>query len=315
MTWRSRLWKWLKRTMIVGILSLFLLEITYRYQWVDFYRSEWNYHNQAIEKSEQRILVFGDSFSADPRAWVTMLRDSFPGRAIYNAALPGIGVETHHRIFSRRVAEVDPTHVIVQLYVGNDLYDIERPVNWAKQGFFRNLFWSLANDFSVLNFINYRLGQAVPDDLEPGDAKLVEEFSPERYSSRTRMYIRGDAQYPSSVIDPARGDARMSELCTRLRDMKASCPQNCRFTVLLVPHCTQVDPSAIDAYRQMGSKFGKELLGKNPWKANFKGMKVIDPVEAFVHAVKSGKTLYYPNDPHLNTEGNRLLMQLVAAEL
>ena len=309
------IWRWLKNIVIVGVLSLFLLEVAYRYQWVDFYRSEWNFHNSDIPENRKKILVFGDSFSADPRAWVSMLRDSLPDLGIYNAALPGIGPETHHRIFNRRMDEVQPDHVIVQLYVGNDLYDIERPVNWSKHGLFRNLFWSFANDFSVLNYINYRLGQSLPDDLDPGDAKNELKFSLKRYSARTRMYINGDPNYPSCVMDPAKGDERMIELCERLRDMKANCPKACRFTVLLIPHCTQVDPKAIAAYQEMGAKIREDILGTNPWKKHFQGIEVIDPVDQFVAAIRSGKQVYYSNDPHLNEAGNLVLMKIVADEL
>lgn len=315
MNWRKTMWRWFKRSVIAGIISLFLLEIAYRFQWIDFYRSEWNYHNESITKGAPKILIFGDSFSADPRAWVTMLRDSFPEAAIYNAALPGTGAETHHRLFNRRVEEVQPDHIIVQLYVGNDLYDIERPVNWSKHGFFRNLFWSVSNDFSVLHFINYRLGQALPDDLEPDNAKEEQTFSPGRYSSRTRMYIRGDEHYPASVIDPPSNDLRLLELCEHVRAMKENCPKDCRFTILLIPHCTQVDSKAVEAYQQMGAKIGKVFLGKNPWKKYFKGIELIDPLGAFQKATESGMQVYYPNDPHLNREGNRLLMKVVAAEI
>lgn len=308
-------WKWLKHTVIVGVLSLFLLETAYRNQWVDFYRFEWSYHNAEVSESKMKILVFGDSFSADPRAWVYMLRDSLTELGIYNAALPGIGPETHHRIFNRRIDEVQPDHVIVQLYVGNDLYDIQRPVNWSKHGFFRNLFWSVSNDFSVLNYFNYRLGQSLPDDLEPDNSKAGQEFSPQQYSSRTQMYIRGDVNYPSCVINPSDEDERMIELRERLLDMKENCPKGCRFTVLLVPHCTQVDPKAIEAFQEMGAKIHEDILGTNPWKEYLKGIKVIDPVDQFIVAIRSGKQLYYSNDPHLNEEGNQLLMKIVADDL
>jgi hypothetical protein len=315
MKWRGKIWPWFKRVVVVSIITLFLLEMAYRYQWVDFYGREWTYHNEKVEKNAHRVLVFGDSFTADPRAWLYMLRDSLPGQSFYNAALPGIGPETHIRLFNRRMEEVNPEHVIVQLYVGNDLYDIERPVNWSKHGFFRNLFWSVANDFNVLNFVNYRMGQTLPDDLGNDTGKDAGDFSPQRYSARTRMYIQGDAQYPASVIDPQPGDARMWALCAYLREMQANCPKKCRFTVLLIPHCTQVDEASLEAYRRMGAKIRRDLLGKNPWKTYFKDMEVIDPLEAMMEASAAGKRLYYPNDPHLNAEGNRVLMQEVAGKL
>jgi len=307
--------KWLARGTAISLISLLILELTYRYQWVDFYRSEWTFQNKDVPDKAERILIFGDSFSADPDAWVGMLRDSFPKTAVYNASMPGIGTETHVLLFSRRVAEIKPDHILVQLYVGNDLLDIEKPVNWSKHGFFRNLYWSISNDFQVLSFINYRLGQASPEDHVQVDPKLSSEFDPSSYSPRTRMYIHGDSNYPSSSIRVARDDQRMAELCAHLQWMKKNTPASCTFSVVLIPHCTQVDAKSIVNYRRMGANISRDLLGKNPWKRNLKSFRVVDPLMEFIDAQKKGTNVYFANDPHLSEAGNKALMRTVAQQL
>lgn len=307
--------KWLARATVISLISLLLLELVYRYQWVDFYKSEWEFHNEKVPESEERILIFGDSFSADPKAWVSMLRDSFPNSAIYNASLPGIGPETHVLLFSQRVAEVQPNHIVVQLYVGNDLLDIENPVNWSKHGFFRNLYWSISNDFQVLSFINYRLGQASPEDFVKEDPKMAPEFNPKTYAPRTRLYIEGDPTYPASSIRLKNGDHRMAELRSYLQWMKKNTPATCTFSVVLIPHCTQVDAKAIAQYRKMGAKISQDIFGKSPWKSYLKSFGVIDPLEEFMTAQNQGESVYFANDPHLSESGNKIIMRIVAQQV
>lgn len=299
----------------ISLISLLILEVAYRYQWVDFYRSEWTFQNKDVPDKAERILIFGDSFSADPDSWVGMLRDSFPKTSVFNASMPGIGPETHVLLFSDRVAQVKPNHIIVQLYVGNDLLDIEKPVNWSKHGFFRNLYWSLSNDFQVLSFINYRLGQASPEDKVDVDPKAISEFNPDTYSPRTRLYIHGDPNYPSSSIRVAKDDPRMTELCAHLRWMKKHTPASCTFSVVLIPHCTQVSARTIANYRRLGAKISRDLLGENPWKPFLKSFRVVDPLKEFVAAQKTGTNIYFANDPHLSEAGNKVLMHTVAQHL
>lgn len=307
--------RWLARGTVISLISLLLLELTYRYQWVDFYKSEWKFQNKEVPNSGERILIFGDSFSADPDAWVGMLRDSFPKSAIFNASMPGIGPETHALLFSKRVAEVRPQHILVQLYVGNDLLDIEKPVNWSKHGFFRNLYWSISNDFKVLGFINYRLGQASPEDDVKEDPKDAAQFDPKTYSPRTRLYIEGDSKYPASSIRVAKGDERMAELCAYLQWMKKHTPASCTFSVVLIPHCTQVDAETIAQYRRMGAKISQDILGENAWASYLKSFRVVDPLEQFITAQEQGTKVYFANDPHLSEEGNKVLMRTVAQQL
>ena len=126
----KKIGKIILRVFLIGIITLCIFELSYRYQWIDFYKSEWRFHNSEVsEKSKNSILILGDSFSADPNGWVYMLRDSLEEDAIYNAAIPGVGPETYELIFKRSFNNAKPNHVIVQMYVGNDQYDYEKPVS------------------------------------------------------------------------------------------------------------------------------------------------------------------------------------------
>lgn len=315
--------KFLKKTMTVLaqttailLITLLLLEVVYRFQWFDFYAPEWNALNRDVkaESGKKRILIFGDSFSADPDGWVGMLRDSLTDVAVYNAACSGAGPETYVLTCGNRIEEVRPNHVIVQLYVGNDLYDIEKPVNWSAHGFFRNLYWSISNDFRVLGFVNYRLGRTAPEIATRMDPKELDIFDVKTYSPRTRMYIRGDAKYPASVVGVRSNDARWVELIEALHAIKDQCPPGCRFSVLVIPHCTQVDTACMENYRKLGGRTLSSHFGRNPWVKKLSEFNAIDPVSVFRMGSEESP-LYYLNDPHLNTAGNRMLMRLVAEYL
>ncbi len=304
--------KWISQAIIIGIITLFLFELSYRYQWIDFYAREWSWQNSEVDRgAKKRVLIFGDSFSADPGGWVGMLRDSLTDHAIYNASVSGVGPETFSLIFAQRMEEVSPQEVIVQLYVGNDLYDIEKPVSWSKLGFFRNLFWSVSNDFRVLNFLNYRLGQASPEDFVESDPKDADAFAAQSYSPRTRLYILGDDNYPASVINAGRRDERFNEMLGLLEEMKAACPKDTRFTVLVIPHCTQVASVYRDRYKELGAKISAKGVSKDAWIKGLDGFSVIDPLSVFEDAEVEGRAVYFANDPHLNKTGNELLTRIV----
>lgn len=312
----KRIGKIVLKIFLVGLITLFIFELSYRYQWVDFYASEWRYHNEKnTDEQDNSILVFGDSFSADPNGWVYMLRDSLgEQREVFNAAIPGVGPETHAFIFNRKKEQAKPKHIIVQMYVGNDQYDYNKPVNWSKQSFFRNIFWSLSNRFRVLNFLNYRIGQSSVED-NVANPKEEDVFNSATYSPRTKLYIQGAENYPANLIlleeDGIRG------ISASLIHMRDNCGEKCKFSVLLIPHCTQVSANYVNDYKKLGSKIEDTVVGKSYWNKNLTtlGLDVLDPLPYFIELEEQGEQLYYANDPHLNATGNAWLTSFVIKEL
>lgn len=314
----GRILRGLLRITIILLLTLCLVEWIYREQWIDFYSKEWTFQNPVVKPDPQKkkILVFGDSFSADANSWVNQWKNDTSVQ-VFNAAIPGVGPETFRLIMENRLEETSPSIVVVQLYEGNDLYDISKPVNWSAHSFGRNLFWSLSNSFRSLNFVNYRLGQAKADISIAGNPKSGEAFSPEKYDPRTRLYIAGDRSYPQSQITVS-GEAteQFEELVEMLREMKEM-SGSATFIVLPVPHCVQVDGRYLRYYRRVGAGLDRSVLRGHAWAERLKkeGFSVIDPIETFRKAALKGTTLYYANDPHLNKEGQTLLLKIVREKL
>lgn len=312
--------KFLLKVVVIFLLTLFIFELVYRFQWVDFYHTEWKFLNPNKEQSlkkENRVLVFGDSFSSDANSWVNSWQKSSDSLAIFNSSVPGIGVETYNILIDSRVEEVKPKQIIIQLYVGNDLYDLNKPVNWSTFSIKRNLFWSTSNYFRGLNYVNYRLGQVSSDIDRSANPKIERRFDSKSYSSRTKLFINNIPNYPSSAIILEQGmDEDFSEMVDILRSFKEKY-KDIPILILVIPHCTQVHESYISKYREMGAQIDESVMGENYWNKLLieNGFNVIDPLPVFRELETKGTVLYYENDPHLNEMGQNELLKIVKTNL
>lgn len=312
-------WRTLLNTLLVLFLTQLLLEWIYREQWIDFYKHEWRYQNKVTEPdtSKTRILVFGDSFSADQLSWVNLWKKDTL-KQVFNAAIPGTGPETFRLIAGNRIKEVKPDIVLVQLYEGNDLYDLSKPVRWKVHGIGRNLFWFLSSWFRSLGYINYRLGQHQADLAVQGNPKESEQFDPRLYDPRTKLFIKGDLHYPQTHIQLT-GDAEdtFEKMLVMLREIREASGNQVRFIVIPVPHCIQVHGTWLRNYRKLGAKADRSVLKDHIWAEKLRkaGFEVIDPLGDFRKAAQKGQVLYYPNDPHLNAEGQQLLLNCIKNRL
>lgn len=309
--WGSRLLK----TTIVLFLALCIVECVYRYQWVDFYKKEWHFQNRKLQPDpdKKRILVFGDSFSADTSCWVQKWTNPKDVQ-VFNAAIPGTGPEVFRLIAGNRIKATKPDLIVVQLYEGNDLYDLRKPVNWRQFSFGRNLYWSSGNVFRSLGFINYRLGQTNADVRTDFNSKEQQTFHRNRYDARTKLYISGDAAYPSGMV-LLKGDYAddMQTLIEMLKEIRQEAGEKTPFYVLTVPSCVQVHKRYWRQYKRLGAKNDPKVLTTHSWAVELKkaGFTVIDPLNEFRLAEKNGEQLYYANDPHLNVAGQQLLATCV----
>lgn len=306
---------WLLKAGIIVFITLCLVELVYRYQWVDFYSTEWEFQNKVRtpDLKKKRVLVLGDSFSADTASWVNQWNNDSDWQ-IFNAAIPGVGPETYRLIVSNRVEETKPNVVIVQLYEGNDLYDLYRPVNWSAFSWGRNIFWKCSNTFRSLGFINYRLGQANQDLASPVNAKTADTFAIQNYDARTKLYIKGDATYPMAMVQ-LKGDyaSQLETVIEMLQELKEAAGRNTRFYVLTIPACVQTNRRYVKHYKQLGARLSQSLLKGHPWAERIEkaGFEVIDPIKALRESEKKGVRVYYANDPHLNSAGQQVVLDCV----
>lgn len=316
----TKVWRFTWQTVLIVLMAMTIFEVIYRNYWIDFYRNDLvalNPQEDLNLSKEKTILVFGDSFSADPNGWVKTLRDSLPACNVINSALPGTSIFHQKIFFEDRIDEFQPDQIIIQLYVGNDLIDYYRPINFSKVSFFRNLYWSLSDRFISLQFINYRLGQIKSAESFVA-AKLDACFSAEKYNPRVLTYLNADPTIISQSISPEGGmNDTMIELLSDLSEMISEV--KVPVYLVVVPHCTQVSETYFDHYLQLGANLDRDKLTEylflkniNDFAAINPSVKVLDPLSYFKNQ-DNVSPLYFSNDPHLNSIGQEKLGQFILA--
>lgn len=307
---------------LLGILlCVVLLELAYRYQWGDFYAVEWSHFNDGIlrEGAEREVLVMGDSFSTSDSGYVEQLRKEFPDWNISNSAVPGTGVVEASYMASRRFSDRKPDTFIYQIYLGNDLFDIEKPVNWGELGFMRNLYWWGANRMRSLAWVNYKSGQfqAAPES----DAKESElGFRPEWYNKREVRYFEAEPDWIRAQADPQ--NEHWSDQRERYFDylddlMEYPEEYGSRVLLLIVPHCSHLGVKYQRRMEAIGMLQGEEIAGQpagNIWvkelfeyASSHEGIDVLYPLEFLRKYDEEIAPVYYQNDPHLNRAGQEAL--------
>ena len=315
----GKIWKVSWQGALIGFITLLIFETIYRLYWVDFYRYELEALNPEEDlnlEKEETILIFGDSFTADPNSWVSVLRDSLDNHNIINSALPGTSVFHQQLFFEDRIEEFNPDQILIQLYVGNDLIDYNRPQDFSAISWARNLYWWFSDQFISLQFINYKMGQFKAAGNQ-NSSYANESFDPEKYNSRTLNYL---AAYPDIVaesINPNNDFAdEMEDLVEDLQWMveQTSIP----VTIIVIPHCVQTDEAYRENYINMGATIDQEKLSEFIFFDKIQelgdahdNVKVTSPIKVF----QNTKAPYYNNDPHLTPSGQYVLGKFILTQV
>ncbi|MFN8008447.1 MAG: hypothetical protein U0V70_15780 [Terriglobia bacterium] len=318
------------------VASLLLIELSYRLQVIDFYRPELMAFNPKSEldgsSPKPTLLVFGDSFSAWNESYVNILRNRMPCLRVINSSISGSGIVQVSLIARSRIERFEPSLLLVQIYVGNDLFDITYPTNWKTLSLSRNLYWGFFNEFRSLSFINYRLGQVNASALAQGyhpypSTQSVyrsdEQFSPDKFQSNEKLLLRADSRLIEKqilLLDDRVGDFNF--LVKKLEWLSTIKGPHCTLYLLVIPHACQVSQAYFARTRILGAEFEYPNLIEQveyPFvqhlRQRMKEARVINPLHIFREAEKSGTALFWPNDIHLNPNGNEVLAKYVESEL
>lgn len=310
-----------------------LLEIIYRCQWVDFYAAEFYGLNPSSAltacDSCPTLMVFGDSFSAQPFSYVNVIRDSMPDMRVINAAVPGTGIVEAVAIARKRLRQFSPDVLLYQVYTGNDLWDIRKTANHPEISLVRNLYWRLSDRALFLRFLNYRLGQfkhRTGMSVESRELKTDQPFSPQLYSERERMILRAEpALVQHSVLAASLRSQDLDTWLSKMESLLHQLPARTRtIFITIVPHCAQVNDWYAGHLEQIGATpFPEEMQATDyPFLERLRShfardtrVHILSPLPAFQIADSTGHRLYYENDPHLNAKGHALLGQVTGAEI
>ncbi len=319
--------KFLIRTrQVIGILVIFILlfllmlEVSYRYQWFDFYAKEFRFLNREIadKTTKPRVLVLGDSFTAFPQGYVSILNTEDSTRVYYNSGISGIGAQEICCIAPLRIKQLKPSLVLVQVYVGNDLLDVEKPINFKTLPLHRNMYWILSNNLFGVRYINYNLGQlkytlgAKVDELNLKDSSV---FSVEKISAREKLLLNADPiYYEKSVQLNSCYLNRFAIFVNELKKLNAICAsQKIPLKILVIPASFQVS----DYYKKNLQKCGAVFTKPNTLELDYpfiqeltkelSPIQILNPLNALQKADTCGHRVYFENDLHLNKTGNRVL--------
>jgi len=249
----------------LAITVLLLLELSYRFYAIDFYKGHLMGLNDSKTLSttdQASILVIGDSFTADRSSYVSHLRDSLRNYRIINSGIPGTSLPQHRLMISSRMKRFRPDVLLYQIYVGNDLLEFHHPTESDGISSIRKCYWWLSDRFLVLSYINARLPQlrqAIYHDLPVDiDSKKQEIFSVQQYSHRAKMQFNAEPFLLENCVQLKRNRQKdMIKYTKQLKKMLSHHAKNCKVIILVMPHCSQINQRYATNMELIGAQFSE----------------------------------------------------------
>lgn len=325
--------------LVLFTVAAVLIEAAYRGQWIDFHRADLAASNppEVLEPSSRpTVLALGDSFTAGRDNWPGHLQNLVgSGTRVVNSGVGGSTIRQMRAMLDRRIRRFRPQWVICQVYTGNDLADLHHPIRTGSVNRLRRLYW-LATDRGLMSpwFFNTRLRLAA-DRLAPVHRlpaaereRIVREmearpFSVDDYSPRSRILLAAD---PTLISDQIAVAGEMASAWSDYRRDLVEVIERCashgtRLTLVVVPHCTQVNPVYVERFTSLGARFPDPALleiDEYPFvlrlrevAAGHPGVEVLNTLPELREVESAGERLYFPNDPHLNHDGRQVLARII----
>jgi hypothetical protein len=318
----KKIFQWILISVITIALFAGVLEISYRYQWFDFYKAELKGLNrkQDLRSDKDKILICGDSFSADTLSYVSVLRNNLDEYSLINAAVPGTGIRQHALYIPKRIKKYDPDIFIYQFYVGNDLFDISHPSGSAGISTSRKMYWWMADRWLSLPYLNFRfagLRYRFYDDAGGSyKPKENEVFSLDQYSKREKFNYKAEPGLVNNTLFLENGRDKDWDLFEKkFKTMTKGLKPSCHKMFVIVPHQSQLSNEYLLRHINLGAQFEhpKEMISDNyplykkiETLCDATGFTIVDPLEIFRIEDTTG-SIYYSNDPHLTEKGNSVL--------
>ncbi len=298
------------------IITLCLLEACYRYQVIDFYAPELHYLNteEELDQQEVDILFFGDSFGGADTNYISILKKQFPEKTIINASVVGFGIRETNLIVKSRINRFKPKSIVYQIYEGNDLLDVKKPVQWSHFSFLKNIFWILSDRLKVADFLNFRAKVFSRNSrIKKGNNGTNDLL----YAPRTTIFLNANPNY---IEDITQLNNRYVDVYNEwenyfLEFVNICTEQTSDIKVFSIPHCTQLNIRYQEIYKNLHPDFEPSKLDcpsafttkiENLSKNKF----MFIPLCADMRQTENGGIkLYLENDPHLSYSGHKWLSQ------
>lgn len=275
------------------------------------------------------VLVLGDSFTAGtqipfeetwPARLEGRLRPSIPNVQVINAGVDRYDLSQQYRLAERLSRDFPPRHVVVALYVGNDLADYEQAAGarlpWAPAG---PGAW-LADRSYLYHFARGavarkpRAERGAPSPVDGWSPRSVPGFAEMRPDQQAR--VRG--QFAAGDVLPLwRGGedaARRLTAVERLLEAFADRVRPARLTVVVLPMKQEVIPAqraellALHDLSEDDLARPRERLAA--WAAR-RGVTFVDATPA-LQAHERPLDLFWPVDSHMTPLGHERVADVVA---
>ncbi len=312
------------------IVTLSVLEVVYHNQLFDFYCVELNTLNsqQELHSNKKKILILGDSFGAQQKSYVQLLKDSLHNFSVINSSVPGTSAREMSYLSQRRIDQFNPDKIIIQMYVGNDLIDIKHAYNFHTISWVRNFYWFMADNFSSLAWINYKLG-ALRTNLDYEQNFVVpsntDSFSVANYNGRVKLLIRANARFiaQSILLEDEKYQCAFRELTNYISAIEKRFHQthpNGEIVLVCIPHCSEVNQHYKINYEKLGALFNRseyksEVNFNSKLKLQFEELTFVNIMDSLSQAEINGTAVYFQNDEHLNKKGQQIVGQQILHQL
>ena len=322
--------KFLINVTIIVVVSFLLFEVLYRNSVIDFYKAETSHLNSAadLENTSVDFLVFGDSFSATAKNinYIDKLRESNPNTSFVNTSVPGIGIRQVNTFASSKIKKHNPKAIIYQIYVGNDLTDVDHLWDWEKFSVARNLYWAASDYFLSLSYLNHKAAAFSPKVNSRSYTMATDVFKEAYYDERTKRFLYFDSGYFNNIVmlkEPfaSRYDIWLEEMHTFLETV----PNDIPVYLVWIPHCSQINSYYMNNLNRLGATFEDEFTIQDsnyPFFAKatkdlqvYKNVIQINPLSVFQVNDTNEHRLYFANDPHINNNGNVVLSDFLQSEI
>lgn len=320
------------------LLCTVVLELIYRSGWIDFYREELKSYNPPATFDNQRpfLSVFGDSFTAYENSYVQILRDSLPEYSVVNHSVSGTGILETLTLAPGRLKKYPSSIMVYQIYVGNDLANIHKNINWERGNFFKNLYYGLSNHLKILALFNYKAGQwkafrqfKNKTGLHPTNDKdaYIVPFSPQKFSPYEQQSLHADSLLLlESVTAGGKREKDAQILVEKLKKLReVAAEHHAQLLIVVFPHCIQVGAYYQEKYRKMNLAVSEDehfLAEEYPFIQNIRstfktdsGVKVINPLKALRDNDSEANRMYGENDFHASAAGQQVVGRLLLAEI
>lgn len=312
------------------VFSFLLFEMLYRNSIIDFYKAETSHLNSEADLANTSVdfLVFGDSFSATAKEinYIDKLRANNPAKSFVNVSVPGIGIRQVNTFASSKIKKHNPKAIIYQVYVGNDLTDVDHLWSWEKFSLVRNIYWGISDYFLSLSYLNHKASIFSSHVTSRTTTMATDVFRTDYYDQRSIRFLNFDTSYFNNTLMlktpfASRYDAWLAEMKTFIETI----PKDIPVYVVWIPHCSQVNSYYMNNLKTLGATFEDEVAiqqGNYPFFAEAtKDLKAyinvtqVNPLSVFQVNDTTDYRLYFANDPHINDNGNVVLSDFLQSEI